>query len=195
MAALAAKAAALSATRRSRRRRTTIGAGSPACSAASCPHAAPISVPRLIRIVVSMPAARSRPANRSMTGIGVPDHGVWATWFIGIGLTCAWSPRRRSAKRVGVGVGVVDAVDHRHLVGHPPAGRRGVLARGGDDLLHRPAAVQRHQDVPQRVPRRVDAHRERELRTERRQAADPGHHPRGGHRDVPRAEAEPGVGR
>ena len=44
-----------------------------------------------------MPAARSVAANGSMTGIGLAFHGVWATGFIGMRLTWAWSPRRRSA--------------------------------------------------------------------------------------------------
>ena len=91
-------------------------AGSPARSAASWPQAAPISWPRLRRIVVPMPAARSVAAKRSMTGIGLAVHGVWATGFIGIRLTCAWSPRSRSAIASASSVGVVDAADHRDLV-------------------------------------------------------------------------------
>ena len=31
-----------------------------------------------------------------MTGIGLAVHGVWATGFIGMRLTWAWSPRSRS---------------------------------------------------------------------------------------------------
>jgi hypothetical protein len=42
------------------------------------------------------PAARRVAANASMTGIGLAVQGVWATGFIGIRLTCAWSPRSSS---------------------------------------------------------------------------------------------------
>ena len=56
-------------------------------SAASWPQAAPTSWPRLRRMVVSMPAARKVVAKRSMTGIGLAVHGVWATGFIGMRLT------------------------------------------------------------------------------------------------------------
>ena len=38
------------------------------------------------------------PRTRSMTGIGLAVQGVWATGFIGIRLTWARSPRRRSAR-------------------------------------------------------------------------------------------------
>ena len=71
---------------------------SPARSAASCPQAAPISWPRLRRIVTGMPTASRRAANRSIAGIGLAVHGVWATGFIGIRLTCARSPRRTVAR-------------------------------------------------------------------------------------------------
>ncbi len=94
--------------------------------------------------------------------------------------------------RVGVGVRVVDAVDHRGLVGHPAAGRPRVLAGGLDDLLDGPATVERHEDVAQGVARGVERDRERELRPERGQPADPGHDPGRAHRDVPRAEPEAG---
>ena len=46
-------------------------------------------------------------------------------------------------QRVGVGRGVVDPVDHRQLVGDPPAGRPGVVAGRRHDLGHRPAPVER----------------------------------------------------
>ena len=52
-----------------------------------------------------------------------------------------------------------------------------MIARGGDDLGDRPAAVERHQHVPQRVARGVERDRQRELRPERGQAADAGHDP------------------
>ena len=77
-------------------------AARPARSAASWPQAAPTSWPRLRRIVVAIPAARSVAANASMTGIGLAGQGVWATGFIGMRLTWAWSPRSRSAIAVGV---------------------------------------------------------------------------------------------
>ena len=57
----------------------------------------PTSWPRLRRMVVPIPASRSVAAKRSMTGIGLAVQGVWATGFIGMRLTCAWSPRSRSA--------------------------------------------------------------------------------------------------
>ena len=187
---------------RSRRRaardagRRPAAGGSPARSAASWPQAAPISWPRLRRIVVVDAGRRaSVAAKRSMTGIGLAVHGVWATGFIGIRLTWAWSPRSRSAIAVGVGVGVVDAADHRDLVADPPAGRRGVIAGGGDDLGDRPAPVERDEHVAQRVARRVERDGQRELRPERGQPPDAGHDARRRHRDVPRAQPEPARGR
>ena len=94
-----------------------------------------------------------------------------------------------------VGLGVVDAADHRDLVADPAAGGRGVVARGGDDLGDRPAAVERDEHVAQRVAGRVERDRERELRTERGQPADAGHDARGRDRDVPRAQPEPAADR
>ena len=40
----------------------------------------------------------------SMTGIGLAVQGVWATGFIGIRLTWAWSPRSRSAMAIASSV-------------------------------------------------------------------------------------------
>src|SRR6185295_11970828 len=91
------RARALAVSRSCRRRATAGAAGAPARSAASWPQAAPISTPRLRRIVIGMPAALSRAANCSMTGIGLARHGVWATGFIGMRLTWARSPRSRVA--------------------------------------------------------------------------------------------------
>ena len=107
-----------------------------------------------------------------MTGIGLACHGVWATGFIGMRLTWAWSPRSRSAIAVGVELGVVHAADHRDLVADPPARRARVVAGGLDDLGDRPAAVQRDEDVAEGVARGVERDRERELRSERGQPPD-----------------------
>ena len=100
-----------------------------------------------------------------------------------------------AAEQLGHGVGVdlrvVDPVDHRRLVGHPPAGRGGVLAGCLDDLGDGPAPVQRHEHVAERIARRVERDRQRELRAERGQPPDPGHDARGRHRDVPGTEPEP----
>ena len=109
------------------------------------------------------------PRTRSMTGIGLAVQGVWATGFIGMRLTWAWSPRSRSAIASASSVRVVHAADHRHLVADPPAGRRGVIAGRVDDLGDRPAPVQRHEHVAQRIARRVQRDRQRELRAERGQ--------------------------
>ena len=66
-----------------------------------------------------------------------------------------------------------------------------MIAGGGDDLGDRPAAVERHEHVAQRVARGVERDRQRELRPERGQPPDPGHDPGRGDGDVPRAEPEP----
>ena len=192
LAAVAVQRPALAASRRCAPPRDRGRGGAPARSAASWPHAAPISWPRLRRIVTGMPAALRTSAKCSMTGIGLARQGVWATGFIGIRLTCARSPRRRFASAVGVEVRVVHAVDHRDLVADRagPVSLR-VVARRGHDLGHRPAPVEGHEHVAQRVAGRVDADRERELRPERGQPADAGHHARRRHRDVPRAEVQP----
>ena len=92
------RAAALAVSSRSRRRATTRVGGSPACSAASWPQAAPISWPRFRRIetgIAGAPGSARRSA--SMTGIGLAVQGVCATGFIGMRLTCARSPRSSSA--------------------------------------------------------------------------------------------------
>ena len=176
---------------RSRRRATAGAGGSPARSAASCPQAAPTSWPRLRRMVVPIPASRRVAAKRSMTGIGLAVQGVWATGFIGMRLTWAWSPRSSSAIASASSVGVVDPADHRDLVADPPAGGAGVVARGRHDLRDRPAAVQRDEHVAQRIARRVERDGQRELRAERRQPPDPGDDPGGRDGDVARPEAEP----
>ena len=96
-------------------------AGWPACSAASWPHAAPISCRGCggSSSDAGCPEARrERLDDRHRLG----SQGVWATGFIGMRLTWACSSRSRSAPRRRPR-GVVDAADHRHLVGHPPAVR------------------------------------------------------------------------
>ncbi len=115
-----------------------------------------------------------------MTGIGLAVHGVWATGFIGMRLTWAWSPRRSSAIASASAVGVVHAADHRDLVGDPPAGRAGVVAGRRDDLGDRPAPVERDEHVAERIARGVEGDRQRELRPERGQPADARHDARRG---------------
>ena len=90
-----------------------------------------------------------------------------------------------------VRLGVVDAADHRDLVADPPAGRGRVVAGGRDDLRDRPAAVQRDEDVAQRVARGVERDRQRELWSERGQATDAGHDARRRHGDVAGTQPEP----
>ena len=140
-------AAALSATRRARRRATTGGGGSPARSAASWPHAAPTSCPRLRRMVVSIPAARRVVAklldDRHRAGgprrVGDRVHrdqvdvGVIATQQVG--------------HRGRVELGVVHASDHGDLVRDAPPGGRRMIACRGDHLGDRPAPVERDQDI------------------------------------------------
>ena len=84
--------------------------------------------------------AEGRARTRSITGIGLACQGVWATGFIGMRLTWAWSPRSRSAIAVGVGGGVVHAADHRDLVADPPA-RRARRGRGRPRRPRRPASA------------------------------------------------------
>src|SRR5439155_15926632 len=91
----------------------------------------------------------------------------------------------------GVGVRVVHPADERDLVADPAARRTRVIARRLDDLGDRPPAVQWHEDVTEGVAGRVEAHRERELRTERREPADARDDARRAHRDVAGTEAEP----
>ena len=78
---------------------------------------------------------------------------------------------------VGVERGVVDAVDEGDLVGDPPTGRPGVVAGGGHHLGHRPAPVERHEDVAERVAGGVEADRQGELGAERGEPADARHDP------------------
>ena len=125
-----------------------------------------------------------------MTGIGLAVHGVCATGFIGMRLTWQRSPRRSSGHRLGVGISVVDPRDQGDLVADPPARHPGVLAGRRHHLLHRPAPVERDQDVPERIACRVQADGERELGAKRGQAADAGHHAGRGDGDVPGAQAE-----
>ena len=176
------------AARAGARRRAPVG--SPARSAASWPHAAPTSWPRLRRIVVPIPASRQdgREGLDDRHRAGLPrrvgdrvhrdevDVGVVAAQQVGEGLR--------------IEVRVVHAADHRVLVADPPAGRAGVVAGRVDDLGDRPAPVERHEHVAQGVARRVERDRQRELRPERREPADAGHDAGRGDRDVPRPQAE-----
>ena len=180
---------------RSRRRATAAGGGSPARSAASWPHAAPISWPRLRRIVVCDAGVSERRREALDHVVGLADHGVWATGFIGMRLTWAWSPRSRSAIACASTGGVVHAADHRRLVAHAPAGRAGVVAGGVDDLGDGPAPVQRDEHVAQRVARGVEGDRQRELRPERGQPPDARHDAGGRDRDVARARGRTAAGR
>jgi hypothetical protein len=66
-----------------------------------------------------------------------------------------------------------------------------VVARRGHHLGHRPAPVERHEHVAQRVAGGVERDRQRELWTEPGEAADAGDHARGRYRDVAGAEPEP----
>ena len=88
----------------------------------------------------------------------------------------------------GIGIGVVDARDHGDLVADPAARRACVISGRGDDLGHRPAPVEWHQDVAQRVARGVEGDGERELRAKRGQPLHPGNHPGRRHGDVPGPE-------
>ena len=91
------RAAALAGSRRLRRRATAPGA-------AARPRARPRADRRprrppgrdCRRIVTGRPAAAERRGECSITAIGLAVHGVCATGFIGMRLTCTWSPRRRS---------------------------------------------------------------------------------------------------
>ena len=128
VAALAPQGRGSRAPRRRRRRATAGGGGSPARSAASCPHAAPISAPRLRRIVTPMPAASIRAANASMTGIGLAVPGRVGDRVHRDQVDVREVAAQEGRDGVGIRVGVVHAADHRHLVADPPARRAGVVA-------------------------------------------------------------------
>ena len=75
-----------------------------------------------------------------------------------------------------VELGVVDAADHRGLVGDAPPGGSGVIAAAATTS----ATGQRRfngTSTSRRASRRVERDRQRELRTERGQAPDAGHDP------------------
>ena len=163
---------------------------SPPCSAASWPHAAPTSWPRLRRIVTPIPTARRRPANASIRSGLLGPHGVWATGFIGMQVDVSARAAQQCRDGRGVGRGVVDPVDHHVLVADASARRLRVVAGGGHDLGHRPAPVERHEQVAQRIAGRVEADGERPLGPQPRQALDPGHDARGGDREVAGAQPE-----
>src|SRR5919106_6327553 len=76
--------------------------------------------------------------------------------------------------------------------GRPGSSGSGSRGRGRrDDLGDRPAAVQRHEDVAERIARGVKRYGQRELRPERGEPADPRHDARGRDGDVTGTEPEP----
>ena len=194
-ARLPRSARALCSTSRSRRRATAIAGGSPARSAASWPHAAPISCPRLRRIVVVIPAARR------VVGEGLDARG-WARAPRGVGdgihrdqVDVGVVVAQQVGQRLRVGGRVVDPVDERDLVGDPAPGRARMLAGGVDHLGHRPAPIERDEDVAERIPGGVQRDGERELRPEGRQPPDARHDAAGRDGDVARTQPEPlGIG-
>ena len=97
---------------------------------------------------------------------------------------------QEARQRVGVRRRVVEPIDHHVLVAHPAARRRGVPGRRGDHRSNGPAPVQRHQEVAQRVARRVEADRQRPLRAHRGQPLDPRHHARSRYRQVAGTQPE-----
>ena len=132
-------------------------AARPARSAASWPHAAPISWPRLRRIVVWIAGLASVAANAldDVVGAGGPRRvgdGVHRD-EVDVGVVAA----EEVGHRLGVDRRVVHAADHRRLVAHAPAGRAGVVAGRLDDLGDGPAPVERHEHVAERVARGVEA--------------------------------------
>ena len=66
-------------------------------SAASCPHAPSISLPRVSRTVVGMPCARKRATNSASTAGPLAVHFEPGTGFIGIGLQCTQCLPRASS--------------------------------------------------------------------------------------------------
>ena len=150
----------------------------------------------LLAAVAVAPWSRSRrprsvSANASMRSSGVARHGVCATSFIGMRFTWARRPRRSATRAVASSYVSFTPVDHHVLVAHAAARRRLVLGRGIHDRRDRPAAVERHEDVAERIARGVERDRERVLRRDVRQPPDPRHDARRGERDVARAEPEP----
>ena len=86
---------------------------------------------------------------------------------------------KQMRKRIRIDVGVVHTGDHHVLVAHSPARYTRMIASGRHHFGHRPAAVQRHENVPESVTGGVQADRQSELRAELGEASDAGYDPRG----------------
>ena len=59
------------------------------------------------------------------------------------------APAQELGGGAGVTGGVIDAIDHDHLVGHAAAGPICISSRCGHDVFEWVAAVERHQHIPQ----------------------------------------------
>ena len=88
---------------------------SPDADAASWPHAASMSVPRLARTVAFTPSAVSWSRNATTPALGVPRVGQPGVGFSGIRFTCARSGRAISASSLASLRAVVHPVDERPL--------------------------------------------------------------------------------
>ena len=86
--------------------------------------------------------------------------------------------------------GVVDAVDHHDLIGHATAGGLGVGGRGLHDQVRGVSPVERHQEVAQRRPCRMQGDGQRVLRPQRGQLLDARDDAAGADGDVPGAQPE-----
>ena len=130
-------------------------------SPASCPQAASMSSPRVLRMVVTMPASIRRCAK-------APDPLRRRTAEPRLRkrierdqVELARHVAHQLDQLVGMRVGVVDAVQHHVLERDEVARRRPQVApAGGQQLAQRVLAIERHQPVAQRVVRRVQRHRQ-----------------------------------
>ena len=105
---------------------------------------------------------------------------------VDVGAGAAQEPHHR----LGVGSGVVDAVDQHVLVADAPAGRLPVGARGGHHVRDGPAAVERDEEVAQRIAGGVEADRQGPLGPQPGEPLDPRDHARRRDRDVARSQPE-----
>ena len=126
---------------------------------------------------------------------GVPRVGYPGVGLSGIRLTwaCGYSRRQIAGQLGGVGVAVVDAVDHRPLEADPAVLDGEVVAARLDQVVDRVALVDRHELVAEAVVGGVQRHGEVDRQRALGERPDAGDQADRGDRDVPGRQSEVAV--
>ena len=177
-------------------RRAATGPGQaagPTAEAASCPQAASISAPLVMRMVAFTPRASSWSRNLADALSRGADHRI-ARRGVERDEVDVGAQRAGERRQLGrVAVPVVDAVDHGPLDGEAAAAGRHVVGTGSGQYVERIAAVDGHELVAQRVVGGVERDGEVHGQGLGGQAADAGHDAHRGEGEVAGREAHVAV--